>query len=198
MNILHKKLLVVSALMIGVSIFVISNKKSTVMNVLEHQQFVTEKLQKTISKLNDENRALKEELKISKQYPIILNSETALSLNRLAEESEIKINSDKNDLVEIPSVEEDYSTVDINAPFNGVDPLSDKQNKKYTEFKQDIDNYEFNERFDMQGFLSDPRFRELHASLGVKLQDYVDKKLEGVALMQDNPEGAKMLVEIDD
>ncbi len=209
MEISYKKVLVVITLIIGVSFYVISNNDSNAMTSLEYVKFDIEKLQEKILYLNQENRTLNENLKISKQQTINLITDVKMLEGKLksnlenndiesGDEIDVVIKNTDSNSNKITDKENDFNTVDINKPFNGVDPASDKQMKKYSEFKHDIDGYEFNERFDMQGFLSDPRFVELHASLGVKLLDYVDKKLEGVALMQDNPEGAKMLLEIDD
>jgi len=90
-----------------------------------------------------------------------------------------------HDNVDTAGIEENINdAVDITKPFNGIDPASTKQQDLYTSFKYEIDGYNYNERFDMKSFLSDPRFSELHASLGVKLLDYVDAKLTGVSLLQ--------------
>ncbi len=88
--------------------------------------------------------------------------------------------------------------VDINKPFNGIDPASETQQEIYSSFKYEIDGYNFNERFDFRGFLSDARFGQLHASLGAKLLDYVDQKLVGIKLLQDSNPDALTQAELSD
>ncbi|VAW94748.1 hypothetical protein MNBD_GAMMA22-1630 [hydrothermal vent metagenome] len=155
-------------------------------------------LQKNIELLENENTVLAVKLKNSVMADEKFNKSELAKVNPMIEKSKpsskelavapVLRNEDNIEAHVAAAKTTSYvdSYVDINKPFNGVDPVSDEQQALYTSFKYEIDGYNFNERFDYRGFMSDARFGQLHASLGSKLLDYVDQKIAGIQLLQDS------------
>lgn len=215
MNTKYKITIVIVGIVVSSAFYTNYSNTMNIADSLKHEKLLTAELKNNITLLNNENSVLTRKLSTQLQTNVMTQLEKK-SPEQSLDESFTKQSVDKNTIDKVAiennnmlpgtnlattfqkGVKEDNRVVDINAPFNGIDPASEGQQQKYSTFRKEIENYQFNERFDLRGFMSDPRFSELHASLGVKIMDYVDKQLNGVALMQDNPEGAAMLYEIED
>lgn len=101
---------------------------------------------------------------------------------------------DHDAIAEVASVAEDRDAAGV-VDIARIDPESPDQQTVFRQFRTEIENYDYNERFDIQGFLSDPRLRQLDASLGGKLIDYVQTRLKGIRLMQNQDDAVHLLTE---
>ncbi len=201
--------LMVITLLFTVTIVMLVKSNVSSTDQLRLDELKISQLQKNIELLENENTALTIKLNNSAMKPVavlepVVNNELIDKLEKTSVEvisknviSDTELQNQSN--LSMPA-EDHYAAnaaainapatvdgfVDINKAFNGIDPASEVQQEIYSSFKYEIDGYNFNERFDFRGFLSDTRFGQLHASLGAKLLDYVDQKLAGIKLLQDS------------
>ena len=82
-------------------------------------------------------------------------------------------------------------------PPENYDPEVSKQRKAklLADLSEEVKFYDYNERFDLNAFLSDERLHQLDAEQGDKLIAYVFNRLQGIPLMQAQADAVKLLTE---
>lgn len=82
-------------------------------------------------------------------------------------------------------------------PPENYHPVEDRKRQEVIHAKlvEEIKYYDYNERFDLKGFLEDERMSQLDADLGSQLIDFVFNQLQGIPLMQAQAATENLLVE---
>ncbi len=144
------------------------------------------KVQGQIQDFFDKLARLNEQKK-SAQEPTVLIADDFFKNNNTVEESSLVSE-------ETPAVGEEVGESG-GLTAQEAQQLKEKREKIFQEFSAEVKYYEFNDRFDLKKFLTDPRLTELDGEKGGQLIDYVFEKLQGIALLQSQADATHLLVD---